>query len=467
MKTGKVYLIGAGPGDPGLITVKAREILRQADMVIYDYLVNKEILAEAKPQAELICCDKLEKKRYADGFLPHQEKINKFMVQKAKEGKKVVRLKNGDVSIFSRLSQELDTLVREKIEFEVVPGVTAASAASALSGIPLTDRRFASSCIFVTGHEDSKKKTSSLDWNSLAKNGTIVLYMAMENLSKITKQLIKGGRRPDTAVAIVQDVSLLSQKTLVGTLRDIVLKAKREKIRPPAIIIIGEVVGLEKRFNWFRNTKKTLFTGISAKRYFEKGIFIHLPLIKIKPLTNYRQLDQSLRNIQNYDWIVFTSRYGVEYFFNRLKVAGYDARVLQKIKVAVIGNSTKSRLEEFGVLADLVPKKESSAGLLEEFKKIDIKYRRIFLPRSDISDKGLTKGLEKTLAKVTSVVAYRNVAIKGLPDLDLDFFDEIMFTSPSGVRNFVKRYKTLPRKVKVSCIGDVTCREAEKWHLVD
>ena len=461
----KVYLVGAGPGDPGLITVKGLEILRQAEVVVYDYLVDKRILEEAKPDAELICCDKLGKNRYADGFLIHNEKIDKLVVKKAKQGKKVIRLKNGDPTIFSRTSQELEALVKNRIKFEIVPGVTAANAAGAYSGIPLTDRRFASSCIFVTGHEDPRKKESALDWDSLSKSGTIVLYMAVENLAKITKALLKAGKKQNTPVAIIQDVSLLTQKVLIGSLKDIVKKAKEKKFRPPAIIIIGEVVNLEKKFNWLKKSKKILFTGISSQRFFQDKAIFHLPLIKIEPLEDYQKFDGYLKNISEYDWIIFASRYGVEYFFQRLNKVGEDVRVLGKIKIAAIGNSTRNRLLDFGIIADLVPGEESSQGLINAFKKIDIKNKRISMPRSDLSDKGLEKALELQGALVSSSVAYKNVMPKDLPDLNLNFFDEIMFTSPSGVRNFVKRYGKLPKKVRVSCIGEVTHKEAKKWHL--
>lgn len=463
----KVYLIGAGPGNPGLITVKGLEILRQADVVIYDYLVDKRLLEEAKEDAELICCDKLGKNRYSDGFLIHNEKISQLVISKVKEGEKVIRLKNGDVSIFSRFSQELDALVKEKIEFEIVPGVTAASAASALSGIPLTDRRFASSCVFVTGHEDAAKEKSSLDWHSLSEVGTIVLYMAVENLSKIAKQLLKAGKDKNTPCAIIQDASLLTQRILTGTLKDIVAKAKEQNIRPPSIIIIGEVVRLERDFNWLRKNKRILFTGLSRERFFNQGTYFHLPLIKIVPIQDYTEFDRYLKEITAFDWIVFTSRFGVEYFFKRLKNTGLDARMLKDIKIAAIGNSTKSCLSEFGVLADLMPKNESSTGLLEEFKKINLKDKKIFLPRSSLSDKGLKQGLKNLGARVFASVAYKNVEPKDLPDLDLNYFDEVIFTSPSGIRNFVKRYKRLPKKLKVSCIGDVTLREAKKWRLID
>jgi len=466
-KSSKVYLVGAGPGEPGLITIRGLEILRQAEVVIYDYLVDKRLLDEAQEDAELICCDTLGKNRYSNGFLIHQEKINNLIVRKAKQGKRVVRLKNGDPSIFSRLSQELDVLAKNKIEFEIVPGVTAASAASDFSGIPLTDRRFASSCTFVTGHEDAKKEKSALDWKSLAKSGTLVLYMAVENLNKIVNELLDAGKDKETRVAIIQDASLITQKILIGTLENIAKKAKKQKVMPPAIIIIGEVVKLERNFNWLKKNKKILFTGLSKERFFIKGTYFHLPLIKIEPLDDYKEFDNYLKNISEFDWIVFTSRYGVEYFFKRLTIVGYDSRILKDINIAAIGNSTKNRLLNFRIQADLVPTKESSEGLFKEFKKIDIKDKKIFLSHSDISDKGLREKLKNLGANVTSAIAYKNVALQDLPDLDLTFFDEIMFSSPSGVRNFLKRYGKPPKKVKISCIGQVTRNEARKWNLLD
>ncbi|MCM8823584.1 MAG: uroporphyrinogen-III C-methyltransferase [Candidatus Omnitrophica bacterium] len=474
----KVYLVGAGPGSADLITVRGLEVLRQADVVIYDYLVDRRLLSKIKECAELICCDELGK-RYSNGFLAHQQKINNLMVKKAKEGKKVVRLKNGDPSIFGRLSQELEALVKNKIEFEIIPGVSAANASSCLSGIPLTDRRFSSSCVFVTGHEDPTKKESLLDWPSIAKQKTIVLYMAVENLSKIVKNLIDSGKAPDMPVAIIQNVSLINQKILTGILKDIVIKAKEEKIRPPAIIIMGEVVKLQKNFNWLRKNRRILFTGLSEERYFLRGTYFHLPLIKIEPLKDYKELDNWIKKICQahklstinykpiFDWIVFTSRYGVFYFFERLIKLGFDSRKLSGIKISAIGSSTANKLKEYGILADLVPKKESSLGLLEEFKKIFRSPVKIFLPRSDIADKGLTDGLTKLGAEVLNCIAYRNVMPKDLPDLSLDSFDEIMFTSPSGVRNFVKRYGKIPSGIKISCIGEVTLNEAKRWNLLD
>jgi uroporphyrinogen III methyltransferase/synthase len=463
----KVYFVGAGPGEPGLITVRGLEIVRQAEVVIYDYLVNKRILEEAKPDTELICCDTLGKKRYANGFTRHQEKINQLIVKKAKKGKKVIRLKNGDVSIFSRLSQELEYLKKNKIDFELVPGVTAASAASCFSGIPLTSRKFASSIAIVTGVEDPLKKDSLLDWDSLSEIGTLVLYMAVNNLKDIVKELLKVGKPKHTPCAIIQDASQLTQRILTSDLENITQEANLQKIKPPAIIIIGEVVNFEKEFNWLKKARRILYTGLSKERFFQKAIYFHLPLIKIEPLADYKEFDNYLKGIKNFNWVVFASRFGVEYFFQRLKKLGIDVRILKDISIACIGNSTKNRLLESGIFASLVPKKESSEGLIEEFKKIDLKDKKIFLPRSDLSDKGLERALERLGARITSSFAYKNTMPKDLPDLDLNFFDEIIFTSPSIVRNFIKRYGYPAKKVRISCIGDVTLRQAQRQGFKD
>ncbi len=466
--TGKVYLVGAGPGKADLITVRGLEVLRQADVIIYDYLVAKEILEEARPGAELICCGKLAKKgRYSDGFLIRQEKLHELVVKKAKEGKRVVRLKNGDPSIFGRISEELEALTKGRIDFEIIPGVTAASAAAAFSGIPLTDRRYASSCAFVTGHEDPEKEESVIDWRNISHCGTIVLYMALENLERIVKELLLAGRPKDTPCALIQDAGLSAQKTIVGTLSDIATKAKNEKIKPPVIVIIGQVVDSERKFNWLKKSRKILFTGLSKERFFTKGTYVYLPLIKIEPLASYRKFDAHLSNIGEFDWLIFTSRYGVKYFFERLQAIGLDSRSLGGAQIAAIGNSTKNALLEHGIQPDVVPREESSAGLLREFKKIDLEDKKIFLPRSDLSDKGLTDRMKGMGARVTASVAYRNEMPGDLPDLELGSFDEIMFTSPSGVRNFLKRYGPVPESIKISCIGEVTRREAGRCRLLD
>lgn len=481
MSNGKVYLIGVGPGDPDLITIKGLKVLEQADVVIYDYLVDKNVLINTKQEAELICADNLGRERYNNGFSKRQDLINKLIVKKAKEGRKVVRLKNGDPFVFGRASEEMEALTRNKIDYAVVPGVIAANAAACFSGIPLTIRGISSSVVITTGHEATEKNAGAVDWDIISRIDTIVLYMAVENLGKIINTMFQKGKKHSTPIAVISNVSKISQKLVIGTLQDILDKVKSKDILAPAIVIIGEVVRKEKIFNWFRKTKKILFTGISTEKFFEKGIIFHLPLIEIKPLENYSELDNWIEKLcqpvsqklsangykSSIDWIVFSSRFGVIYFFQRLFKLGFDTRNLMGIKIASIGNSTATKLKEYGIIANLVPKKESSAGLLTEFKKINVKGKSIFLPRSDIADKGLTEGLKKQEAFVYPCIAYRNIMTGNLPELDFNIFDEIIFTSPSIVRNFIKRYKKIPKNMKIRCIGDVTLKEAKRCRLLD
>ncbi|MCM8784938.1 MAG: uroporphyrinogen-III C-methyltransferase [Candidatus Omnitrophica bacterium] len=465
MKTGKVYLVGAGPGEHDLITLKGMKILQQADVVIYDYLVDRSILKYAKPESEIICADELSSGIYNNGFTKRQDLINRLMVKKAKEGKNVVRLKNGDPFIFGRANEELGTLVKNKIEFSVIPGVSAVNAGSCFSGIPLTVRGISSSVVITTGHEAEEKNKGFVDWNKIANIDTIVLYMAVENLSYIVQKLIAAGLKKTMPIAVISNISKICQKSIVGTLKDIVKKVEKEKISPPAIVIIGDVVKKEKRFNWFRRAKKILFTGISSERFFKKGIIFHIPMIEIRPLDDYTEMDNWIKKISIFDWIVFTSRFGVYYFFDRLFRLGYDSRILSGIKIAAIGSSTANKLKEYGIIADLVPINECSDGLIQEIKSKNIKGKKIFLPRSDIADKGLTERLRDLEAEVYPCVAYKNVMPDDLPDIDLNFFDEIIFTSPSTVRNFIKRYGKIPKKVKIRSIGWVTQKEIEKWKL--
>jgi len=473
MNSGKVYLIGAGPGDPDLVTIKGLKILQQADVVIYDYLVDKKILEYTKPNAKLICGDDLVKEKHIDGFAKRQDKINKIIIKEAKQGKRIVRLKNGDPMIFARANEELSALTKNKINFAIVPGVTAATAGACFSGIPLTVRGVSSSVVITTGHESIEKNDGFIDWDKIAQIDTIVLYMAVENLPEITRKLINSGKKENTSVAVISNVSKICQKEAIGNLKNIVEKVKKEKITAPAIVIIGDVVEKEKKFNWFKKTKKVLYTGISEKRFFENGLFFHMPMIEIKPLEDYTELDNWIKRISNnyqptIDWIVFTSRFGVYYFFDRLFKLNYDTRKLNKLRISAIGSSTASKLKEYGIIPDLVPKNECSDGLVDEFKKLLKKKdnnKNLLLIRSDIADKNLTKRLTELGYNVYSCIAYRNVKPSNLPDLDLNFFDEIFFTSPSTVRNFVERYGKPPKKVKIRTIGAITKKEVKKWIL--
>ncbi len=477
MKIGKVYIVGAGPSEPDLITLKGFKVLSQADVVIYDFLVDKEILKYAKPEAELICADTLDKERYSNGFLKRQDLINEIMVKKAKEGKNVVRLKNGDPSIFGRLNEELEYLVKNKIEFRIIPGVTAATAAACYNGIPLTARGVSAELCITTGHEAKYKSEGIVNFETIAKLKTIVLYMSIETLDDVVEKLIQHGKSKDTPVCVISNVSNINQKLVVGTLKNIKEKVKKNKITSPAVVIVGDVVKKEKKFNWFKKTKKVLFTGISKERFFENSILFHIPTIEIKPLDNYSKMDNFIKRIiaskhqKGYlSWIFFTSRFGVIYFFDRLFKLGYDTRDLTGIKIAAIGTSTANKLKEYGIVTDLIPKVESSLGLATEFKKIvknNIgKKFKVFLFRSDIADKGLNKKLVDLGVEVECCIAYKNIPHNDLPQIDFSNIDEIIFTAPSVVRSFVNRYgrEVLENhNFVLKAIGDVTKKELKKF----
>ncbi|MCD6460328.1 uroporphyrinogen-III C-methyltransferase [bacterium] len=465
----KVYIVGAGSGKWDLISVRGLNILKQADVIIYDYLIDKNIFCHTNNKAELISCAHLGKTSYADSkkSVKVQHNINQLIVDYAKKGKKVVRLKGGDVSVFSRISEELDYLNEYNISFEIVPGITSGCIASAYAGIALTARNLSSDVLFLSGYEKNFSNEATVNWQSAAGCSTIVIYMGVKHISKISDFLTRFGKPKDTPVYCVSNVAGITQVDIVSNLKNISEATEKNQINPPAIFIIGELVNLNKKFGWFKQSRKILYTGLSEERFFLDGLFFHVPMIQIKPLDNYQRFDSCLTCIEKYDWIVFTSRYGVDYFFKRFNSLGFDSRRLKGIKIAVIGNSTKNKLNKFGLNPDLIPAQETSAGLLAEFSKINVKNRRIFIPRSDLSSKGIPDGLRKIGAAVTDSIAYKNVIPNDLPDINFDFFDEIFFTSPSTVRNFITQYANPPKHLDIKCIGSATYKEAKKWNIID
>jgi len=300
MNTHKVYIVGAGPGEPDLITVKGSNILREADVILYDYLIDRRILAGVKASAELIAADSFREKEKGRSPLARQGKINAALIRKAKQGKKVVRLKGGDPFIFGRLADEMKALTNAGIAFEIVPAPTAASAAAAAAGITLTERRLSSSCVFVSGHKQSDDNKDGLDWQSISKNQIIVIYMGVTAIADIVKQLLKAGKSPDTPVVIIQAASLPWEKIIRGKLSNIVTLARSRGIKPPAVIIVGENAGQPNR-GVHNEKKRILFTGLSNQRYFLRDKFVRLPLIKIEALADYSCFDAHLRNIQAFD----------------------------------------------------------------------------------------------------------------------------------------------------------------------
>jgi uroporphyrinogen III methyltransferase/synthase len=471
MKLGKVYLVGAGPGDPGLLTVKGLECIRKADVIVYDRLVDDSLLEEAPPKAEKIYvgkgrgCHALE-----------QKQISLLLVDKARAGKTVVRLKGGDPFVLGRGGEEAEVLAANGIPFEIVPGVSAAYAVPAYAGIPVTHRRLASSFTVVTGHEDAEKDESSINWEKISTgSNTLVLLMGMGNLSHIVDRLMQNGRPPATPVAIINHGTLPQQRTIVGTLENIGSRAQEEGFEPPAVIVVGEVVKLREQIRWFDNLalfgKKVLITRSEnqakelSRLLRERGaVPVEMPVIRISPPRDWKEMDRAIVNLKRYDWIIFTSVNAVEIFWNRLRANKLDPRHFGTIKIAAIGPATAGAIEARGLQPDYVPKTFTSQGLVAGLKRQEIAGKRVLLPRADIADNELSDGLTKLGAKVTQVTAYRTAIVSkpvsSAKQMLLDGqIDVITFTSASTVYGLFKvlgEKKDAIKQSKLACIGPNT-----------
>ncbi len=470
MKKGKVYLVGAGPGDPGLFTLKGKKVLEEADVIIYDYLANVKLLNFCKENVEKIYVGK----KGGAHTLP-QEKINKLLVKKAKEGKTVVRLKGGDPFLFGRGGEEAEELQKEGIPFEIIPGITSAIAVPAYAGIPVTHRNFTSTLAIITGHEAEGKEESKINFSALSKIGTLVFLMGVKNLPYIIENLIKEGKSPETPVAVIQWGTLPKQKTVTGVLKNIVEKVKKTGVTAPAIIIVGEVVRLREKFNWFETKllfgKKVVVTRTreQASKLVENlealGAYCYeIPAIKIEPLLNENILEV-IKKISNYKWIIFTSENGVKIFFKILWEAGKDWRAFGNTKIAVIGASTKKALEKLGIKPDLAPAKDfTQEGLINEFAKLDIKNNLILIPRAKEARELLPEKLKEMGAKVEVLPIYETKICeeskKELKKALEEGVDIITFTSSSTVKNFFKLCEDLDKeKLKdliFASIGPIT-----------
>ena len=370
-----VYLVGAGAGDVGLLTVKARDVLEIADVVIYDRLADEKILNYA-PDAKKIYVGKA-----AGQHTLTQDEINRVLVDEGRKNKVVVRLKGGDPFVFGRGGEEALYLRENQLNFEIISGVTSAVAVPAYAGIPVTHRGIAASFTVVTGHEDPTKAESSVNWKNLATGAdTLIFLMGMANLSKITAKLIENGRNKNTPAAVIRNGTKFSQEVLVTTLENAADDVSAKKLKPPAIFIVGEVVKLRGNLNWFDNKilfgKKILNTRarLQASKLTSKlenlgAEVIEFPTIKITaPTDNFAKLDAAIKTLSSYDWIIFTSTNGVEKFFERLKTFKLDVRTFATAKVAAIGSSTAAKLESYGIIADLIPKEFRAESLIDSLK---------------------------------------------------------------------------------------------------
>ncbi|MHC4574061.1 MAG: uroporphyrinogen-III C-methyltransferase [Planctomycetota bacterium] len=471
----KVYLVGAGPGQADLITVRGAELLKTADCIIYDKLANPALLKFARSDAEIIHVPK----RIGPGSSTQTE-INKLLVEKAAAGKTVVRLKGGDPCLFGRAGEELNVLADAGIDFEVVPGVTAAVAAGAYTGIMLTDRDYASQVVFVTGREADDKTQSNIDWTSLAGfTGTIAFYMGVGNLDYIVTQLTKNGMDRDTPAAVIADATFPTQRLAKASLRQIADKCREQSIEPPAIILIGPTAQSDARFDWFM--KKPLFgrnivltrdaTGnadFAARIIRQGGSPLQFPTIQIKPLTHTNSFLQTLAKIPQYDWVIFTSANAVRIFFDAIRYLGRDARVFASAKVAAIGPQTADKLREFGIGIDFIPNVFTGRELARQLiASANLKNKKILLLRSQAASKELPESLRKAQAGVDDVPIYAVHPIKGESDklkqeIAAGKIHWLTFASPSAVRAF---FDQIPADLansstaKVASIGPVTSRE--------
>ena len=474
MNGGKVYLVGAGPGDPELISVKGLKRLQGAEVVVYDRLIDERLLAAAPDEAELVYVGKATSEHTHT-----QDEINRLLVDKGKAGKTVVRLKGGDPFVFGRGGEEADALQAESVPFEIVPGISSAVAVPAHAGIPVTHRGVASS---FTGHEDPAKPDSTIHWDKLASGvDTLVILMAMQNLPEIIEQLVTNGRPATTPVAVTHDGTRPGQVTVTGTLANITGIVRERGLGPPAIVIVGEVVRLRDKLAWFDRrplfgktvlvTRSRSQANVLSQRLAEHGADpIELPMIDIRAAEHTADLDRAITEINSYQWVIFTSANSVDAFFGRLDTLDRDARNLDEIRVAAIGPATTALLKERGIVADLVPEVNTGEGLVTALEATEVANKRLLLPRTDIADTALSNRLSGLGATVNEVLAYRTVtptesvamARQLLADGEID---AITFASSSTVTNLVG---TLAGNVDIdsvnrtviACIGPKTASTA-------
>jgi uroporphyrinogen III methyltransferase / synthase len=469
---GIVYLVGAGPGDPGLLTVRARDLLASCDAIAADALANPVIVAEARaanPRAELHDVGKRGGSESAS-----QESINALLVRLAGEGKRVVRLKGGDPLVFGRGSEEAQALAAAGVEFELVPGVTAGVAAPAYAGIPVTHRGMATSVTFVTGHEDPTKAESQTDWSALARaGGTIVLYMGVKTLPRIAAALVAGGMSPDTPAAAVQWGTYARQRTVTATVSTLSDAVARAGLGAPVITVIGDVVALRDEIAWFDRRplfgQRIVVTRASAQagglraRLAELGAdVVDVPALRIEPL-DAAPLRAALDRLADFDWLVLTSQNAVALLWDALRGGGRDARALASCRIACVGRSTAEALLARGLAADVVPDRYVAEAVLAALaERDDVRGRRVLYVAAEGARQVLPDGLRSLGCRVEVVTAYRSVADGAGADelraaLERGEISAVTFASASAVQGFVDAVGAdLARRAPAVSIGPVT-----------
>jgi len=483
MSEGIVYLIGAGPGDPALITVRGRELIEKADVVVYDYLASPKLLEHARPDAEIIYVGKM-----GGRHTKTQDEINDIIVDRCRGGKTVARLKGGDPFIFGRGGEEAEELVKAGLRYEVVPGVTAGAAASAYAGIPLTHRDHTATVAFITGHEDPAKDESNLYWDKIATGvGTLVFYMGVKNLPNIVGNLVKHGRDPKTPVAVIRWGTTPEQRTVTGSLADIVAKVRAAGIKPPAITVVGGVVGLKPVLDWFE--KKPLFgrkivvtrareqaSGFAERLARAGADVIEFPTIETVEPESWDSLDAALAKLESFDWIVFTSVNGVAFFVKRLREKGMDIRDLKGLKTLAIGPKTAEAVEALGVRVDFTPKEYRAESIIEGMGAAAIRGKKILIPRAKVAREVLPDEMRRLGAEVTVAETYITIRPESKREEVRTYFtegkiDAVTFTSSSTVENFMAMWdspeegKELMNGVACASIGPITSATARKLGL--
>lgn len=478
MTHGIVYLVGAGPGDPGLITVKGLDLIQSADVIVHDRLVDRRLLQHASTEAELIDVGKIPGRR--DN---RQTDINALLVDLGQRGKRVVRLKGGDPFVFGRGGEEAAQLRDAGIPFEIVPGITSSIAALAYAGVPITHRGLSSHFTVVTGNEDPDKPESAIQWDKLAQiDGTLVVLMGWENLPTIVDKLLASGKKPDTPVAMVQWGTEPQQKTVAGTLETIVRVAKESGIGPPVVTVIGEVAGLRDELAWFDNRplfgKRILVTrtraqaGAMSELLAQRGASaVELATIEVQPLDDFAELDGALKDLRGFDWAIFASTNAVDVVFRRLAAMGLDSRAFGGVKLGAIGTATAGALSLHGLNADFVPETFVSEAVVEGLKGEGMAGAKVLLPQGDIARDTLAEGLSQLGAVVTRVLAYRTVTPRHSADRVREIFaqgvDVATFSSSSTVRNLCELLGDTGRlsDATIACIGPVTAATARDLGL--
>jgi uroporphyrinogen III methyltransferase / synthase len=477
MSGGMVYLIGAGPGDPGLLTLRGREAIAAADVIIHDYLVDPRILRFARPHAEIVPSGKSGDAACRDR---QQAEINQRMIDAARAGKVVARVKGGDPFVFGRGGEEADALVDAAVAYEVVPGVTSAIAVAAYAGIPVTERGLNASFTVVTGHE-APGTTRPIDWPALARMETIVVLMGLRELADILERLVRAGKPADTPAACIRSGTRPDQQTVVATVGDLAARVRAAGFEPPATVIIGDVVKRRERLAWYER-RPLLGRRIVVTRAAEPAVefadrlerlgaqALVAPTIELRDVEHHEPFDAALAAIGSFDWIVFTSAHGVEVFFARLLRRGGDVRELWRARLAAIGPGTATALEKRGLRVEVVPA-EFRAEALAEILVPRVGGKKVLLPRAEGARDVLPKVLAVAKADVHDVATYRAVPVEGLSKevgdlLERDAIDAITFTSSSTVRHFHAALRGRPvGRAAVATIGPITADTAREVGL--